>query len=1167
VSEDIGSILVRELLRFAEPITEAAGDADTLQRLFADLGWHLDAITGLPVTELTRLLNAVSDAATALSAVSLPPEDFDELTTLLATAADLGKAITALAGLFDSVPASRPIGFDKIGGDLIQLLTLRYLARYLPGLLSLLELLGVVRPVPTGPPTYEYDQVTGAVIRFPRSTPVLELAQVPALLSDPVGTLRKRYAGEGPVLDSTALARELFAVVDGALVRVIDGAGLYRLDAGKIDPGVSGAAGARLLGSSALLQIPIDLGSSLDGSRLGAVVTVAGSDLASLGLLVTPIGTLTFIWRGSSWVVELGGSFSGGTVSLTMTGVRFSDPDPEVRLDITATRTGVADGPAVLIGSPGGTRLEIATFTAAATIDLDGGQPPDVGVLVDFGQAAVAVAAGDGDGFLAKVLPPGGFRVDFDLAVGWSTRRGLYFRGAAQLDVHIPVHSTFLGVLTLETVDLSLRARSDPAPGVIVVTAATATVHLGPVTASVEQIGLELRVTFPEGGGNTGPANLALGFHPPVGAALAISATVVSGGGYLRADHANGRYGGVLQLEIADVVNATAIASLAVSPNPAQPDAPRSYSLLLILVAEFPPLQLGFGFTLNGLGGIFGANRTINLVALRAGVRTRALDSILFPQDAAANAVRILRDVEAVFPPAQGQFVIGLMARFGWGSPRLITIDVGIIIELPSPLRIVLLGRLSLALPKADAAVVELHLDVVGILDITNKNASIDATLYDSRVAAFTISGDMAARLNYGAEPGLAISAGGFNPRFSPPPDFPELRRLAISLGDGDNPRIRLEAYLANTTNSIQMGARLEVYVEADLGRVLGVFSATAYLSFDALITLVPFSFVVDLAGGVEIRRNGSVLFGAQLLLSLSGPQPVRAWGYAQFDFFGRRRIPFDHTFGPDPLELVIAVADPVGALLAALADPRNWETQLPAAAPTTASLRELPPAPEGTVLTHPLGRMGVRQRIVPLDVPIDRFAGAPVPEAARMLHVSVSLGGKSAVGTPVRDAFPTGESLDLTDDEKLSREQFSQWPCGLTGIGLADTPVSAGAAVTGAEGYETRVVDPVQRTRRGGTAGYNPADALLNGFLDRGAVGAGPLHRSGVAAHLGPGLGIIARPARYRVLDETDLTIIDIDGKGRTEYESESEAIAARDRSPGTVRRVVAGAHEGAAP
>jgi hypothetical protein len=1154
-------MLLRELVRFFEPLAAAAAGTGR-DALLHDLGWVLAGTDPELHQEVNGALIELSETAAALANLSdPPPESFEDLAFALADVAD----VVATLGELPAALTRLPLGvLTELPQDLLNLLLVRWLGTYHPVAFRTLAVLTVLTPGEESPEVPPVLDANGAVIRAGTSPARLDLARLPLLLADPAGTLIDYYVGPGGLGDAVHTQQ----VADRLLPRL--------------------QMWLRALGADATLGAPVEsnsgpLAQSLGKQLLvvtgaptlpnvGAAISLAGADQGDLGVVIVPMGVLSRTLNLPSWMLEATVALSAGGVAVGPAGVILPPgQDARVSLALILTKKEGPSGSAVLLGAASGAHLKIGIFTITATVDLEGGRPPDIDVLVEFEHAAVAVAAGDGDGFLAKILPPGGFIVDFDLAIGWSARRGLYLRGAAQLDAQIPVHTTFLGVLTLETVDLSIGARTDPEPGAVAIGAATAAFHLGPVTASVERIGLELRVTFPNGGGNAGPANVALGFHPPIGALLAISATVVSGGGYLRADHVNGRYGGVLQLEIAKVVNATAIGSVVVTPNSAQPDAPRNYSLLVILVAEFPPIQLGFGFTLNGLGGILGANRTINVNALRAGVRTRALDSILFPKDAAANAIRILRDVEAVFPPAPGQFVIGLMARFGWGSPRLITIDIGIIIELPSPLRIVLLGRLSLALPEPDAAVVELHLDVVGILDLTNKNVSVDATLYDSRVAAFTISGDMAARLNYGAEPGLAVSAGGFNPRFTPPPDFPQLRRLAISLGEGDNPRIRLEAYLANTANSIQIGARLDVYVEEDFG-ALGVFSATAYLGFDALITLEPFSFVVDLAGGVEIRRNGAVLFGAELRLSLSGPQPVRAWGYAQFDFFGRHRIPFDHTFGPDPLELVLAVVDPVAALLTALADPRNWQSQLPDTGPPTASLRDLPPAPDGTIFAHPLGTIGVRQRVVPLDLPINRFAGTPLP-STRTLRVSVSLGGNAAAGRPVRDAFPTGESLELTDDEKLSREQFSQWPCGLTGIRLAGTaatavtPVTGGTPVVGVDGYETRLVDPVRRSRRRGAAGYTSADVLLAGFIDQSAAGTGPLRSSGVAPHVGPTLGIAARPARYRVLDETALTVVDVDGTNRTESDSESEALAARDRSPDRANLVVAGAHEGAVP
>jgi ABC-type lipoprotein release transport system permease subunit len=69
------------------------------------------------------------------------------------------------------------------------------------------------------------------------------------------------------------------------------------------------------------------------------------------------------------------------------------------------------------------------------------------------------------------------------------------------------------------------------------------------------------------------------------------------------------------------------------------------------------------------------------------------------------------------------------------------------------------------------------------------------------------------------------LSVGGFNPRFEPPSDFPPLERIALTLGPG-NPRIRWAGYFAVTTNTVQVGARVEVYAAA--GAMLAAVSLLA---------------------------------------------------------------------------------------------------------------------------------------------------------------------------------------------------------------------------------------------------------------------------------------------------------------------------------------------------
>jgi hypothetical protein len=150
------------------------------------------------------------------------------------------------------------------------------------------------------------------------------------------------------------------------------------------------------------------------------------------------------------------------------------------------------------------------------------------------------------------------------------------------------------------------------------------------------------------------------------------------------------------------------------------PDGSKGFALLINIGVIFdPPIQLAMGFTLSGVGGLIAINHSMNVDALRAGVRNRTLDSILFPDPSTvvANAAQIISNLRTVFPPAEGQYIVGPMVKIGWGSPNIITGDIGIFIEFPDPVRIVLLGQVEAALPKKEKPRVVIHLDILGVLD------------------------------------------------------------------------------------------------------------------------------------------------------------------------------------------------------------------------------------------------------------------------------------------------------------------------------------------------------------------------------------------------------------------------------------------------------------------
>jgi hypothetical protein len=332
----------------------------------------------------------------------------------------------------------------------------------------------------------------------------------------------------------------------------------------------------------------------------------------------------------------------------------------------------------ILIGTPGGTRLAlqglgISWFARNPQGKLDLGFEGQIHAL------RLVITGGEGDGFLQKILSGLNVQAEAALGLGVSLLSGFTFQGGAKLALEVAVHIE-LGPLRIDGLRLALGLKSDR---ISLEAGAVLQLNLGPLKAVVENIGLQAGLLFQQG--NLGPADLDLGFKPPNGVGLSVDAGVVKGGGYLFFDFEREEYAGALELVFSGFLTLKAIGLITTR----MPDGSKGFSMLIIITAEFGTgLQLGFGFTLLGVGGLLGLNRTMQLQPLVEGVRTGSVNNILFPQDVIANAPRIISDLRTIFPPQEGKFLIGPMAKLGWGTPTLISLSLGIIIEIPGNIAI-----------------------------------------------------------------------------------------------------------------------------------------------------------------------------------------------------------------------------------------------------------------------------------------------------------------------------------------------------------------------------------------------------------------------------------------------------------------------------------------------
>jgi len=395
------------------------------------------------------------------------------------------------------------------------------------------------------------------------------------------------------------------------------------------------------------------------------------------------------------------------------------------------------------------------------------------------------------------------------------------------------------------------------------------------------------------------------------------------------------------------------------------------------------------------------------------------------------------------------------MVKIGWGN-NLITADLAILIELPEPIRIVILGRLLALLPDEKDAIVVIRVDVLGVIEFAKKSLSIDATLFDSHILKYDLKGDAAVRLTWGDNPKFAMSLGGFHPAFSPPPKFPELRRLSLSLSSGSSFELSCKVYQALTPNTLQFGARLDVHAEA------AGASLDGDLSFDTLIYFSPFSFTADISGHVAVRYKGHKLAGVRLSLSLSGPTPWRAKGKASFEILcWDVTARFDKRWGRDDPAVLKAV-DPWDQLQAALAAPSAWGASLPGRRRMVERLKALDTT-TGIVVVHPLGRLEVRQKVLPLALKLDMFNNAPIKghHTFRITALQVSQAGGTARGldrTPLKEFFARAQFEELSKKQKLSLPAFEELDAGVRAS--TNDVALAGAALWRALKYESIVID-----------------------------------------------------------------------------------------------------------
>ncbi len=535
---------------------------------------------------------------------------------------------------------------------------------------------------------------------------------------------------------------------------------------------------------------------------------------------------------------------------------------------------------------------------------------------------------------------------------------------------------------------------------------------VGPLSAQVDAPAVH--IVDPR---NASSPPIILGPATPKSLSAHLAAGPISGDGALNIlpDGVNG----ILSLQLG-VIEVAALASLRrIGDDP---------SFLAVMAAGFTPgIQLGFGFQISRLGGVVGINRTIDQPAISSKLRDGSASEALFPLDAGNGARRALAAVEVMLPPRLGSSVAGPTMRLSWleiAGEGFCSLDLAVLIELPGPQRIVVVGVARAGIPP----VLKLRIDVVGVIDFQRELIAIDASLIESGLLGiFTIYGDAAFRASWGHPSYTVVSVGGFYPGFYPEPaQIPQMRRLGFHL-DVAVPGIdvRAEGYFAVTSNTVQLGGHFEAGIEA------AGCGAHGFLDVDAIVQFSPFHIHAEVSAGFEVEVFGLTFCGVRLDGTLDGPGPVTIHGRLTVETF-LKDFEFEETFtfGSTDAQPVL----PPARAAQVLRDEEMRPGSLSAVGGPDRDVVTAPlPVPPGMALVFPRGGVAWQQKRVPLGIPIDRLDGVPL---GGMQQVTASVVEQTSGSD---DLFAPGSFITLTKAEALNRPAYEQLPAGVVASGGAD--------------------------------------------------------------------------------------------------------------------------------
>lgn len=1003
-SSDIGTLelLAKHLASAIIPLKVAVSDLTSFRSYMYRLGWD---VKSLPQSYID-LGNLVDDVSKALENLQDKPS-LSEIQHIFDTVKRLYLAVKELNETPEGVDAESFM--SEIAKRIFELLIVDYISNNVPRLYTFLLALGIIE--------VEYHEDTNTRPAYLRSKIRTDILS--SLVSDPTSVLKLLYNWGIESFNFQKLAEYLqeFCIsldIPASIKRVREELGEGYQDSGQTTETIEWMVKIPFFDTE-IEGIPVEVGI--------AVLELPSEEDKLPGVIIQPmIPPLNEEYRISD---EISLRIEPGTDLSTVFGILVRPNNISLRYPFRKDNLPAESifglvleykpsRPKIIFGSPLSSRLQIG----GASINLHAkfGSTNQLRLELSAKDLSLVLDLKGEDGLLNRLFGGSDLIIPIPLSVEWSNVSGLRFKGGSGFSIsfnpHLKIGGAKIDKLTLQ---LLSGDRVDPDPNFATQILLSIGGNIGPVSFSMDGIGLQLKTVFKDG--NAGPFDIGVDIIPPHGIGLAINANGVKGGGFI--SRRENQYSGIIDLNLSGY---SIQALVIVKTDPFT-------SLLFAIFSQFrTPLQLGAGWKITKIGGLLGINHTVSHNSIASGIKSGILDNIMFPENIISNAPSVISNFETVFPVLQGQNIIGPAIRIAYGTPTLIAGDVAVILEFPNPFLLSILGKVTSKLPNQDNPIIQINIGILGALDIVNGKAEVYGSLYDSKILGYSLSGDMAMAVSWGSERNFIFSVGGFNPKFTPPANFPPfgaptLKRLNLAFSSN----VRLECYMALTSNTLQVGARIDAVFSAAGATISG------YLEFDALVQFSPLYYIVDVEGGLSVKFKGRSLASVNFAGFLEGPNPHRIKGSVRFSIlWWSISKSVDETFGEQLPEQVSQI-DPWPFLRDALAQNESWSQNIPVWTSTSVSIKETSEIEEDVIrqLVHPFGNLKVSQKVVPLNHRLTKFGVADPTENFRFEIVSIN-GIPASNLVQIQDYFAPAQFTKYDNSEILTLKSYDLMNSGV---------------------------------------------------------------------------------------------------------------------------------------